>query len=212
MSLRVILADDHALVRAGIKALLEAMPDIEVTAEASHGREAVEAADRLRPDIVIMDVAMPELNGLEATARITRHVPGVRVIMLSMMANEEYVAQALRSGAAGYLLKDAAAVELELAISAVMRGDTYLSPVAARHAATLAKQGPSPRSPLTGRQREILQLVAEGSSTKEIARKLGLSPRTVETHRTQIMERLSLSDIAGLVRYAIRTGLVRADR
>jgi DNA-binding NarL/FixJ family response regulator len=209
-SIRVLLADDHTLVRAGLKSLLSLMPGIEVVAEASDGREAVELAATHHPDIVLMDINMPELNGLDAAERITREHEGVRVIILSMFGNEQYVEQALRSGASGYLLKDADARELELAIRAVLKGDTYLSPAAARHATALAMRAPA-SDPLTARQREILQLIAEGASTKDIAQKLELSVRTVETHRAQIMDRLQIRDIAGLVRYAIRIGLVRAD-
>ena len=210
-NVRVILADDHNLVRAGLQSLLALMPGVTVVAEAANGRQAVELAAEHRPDVVLMDINMPELNGLAAAERITREVPGVKVIVLSMFGNEQYVEQALRSGASGYLLKDADVRELELAITAVMRGDTYLSPAAAKHATALAMRASSPSEPLTGRQREILQLIAEGASTKDIAQKLDLSVRTVETHRAQIMDRLEIRDIAGLVRYAIRTGLVRAD-
>jgi DNA-binding NarL/FixJ family response regulator len=209
---RVILVDDHALVRAGIRRLLDEVPGVEVIAEGSHGRDAVALALTHRPDVIMMDINMPELNGLEAAERITREVDGVRVVIVSMLGNEEYVAQALRAGAAGYLLKDADAVELGLAIKAVMRGDTYLSPAIARHAATLALRNAAAPPELTGRQREILQLVAEGHTTKEIAGKLDLSVRTVETHRMQIMERLQIRDLAGLIRYAIRTGLIQADQ
>ena len=208
--IRVLLADDHTLVRAGLKSLLSLMPGIEVVAEAADGREAVELAATHHPDIVLMDINMPELNGLDAAERITREHEAVRVIILSMFGNEQYVEQALRSGASGYLLKDADARELELAIKAVRKGDTYLSPAAARHATALAMRAPS-SDPLTARQREILQLIAEGASTKDIAQKLDLSVRTVETHRPQIMDRLQIREIAGLVRYAIRIGLVRAD-
>jgi DNA-binding NarL/FixJ family response regulator len=212
MTVRVLLADDHTLVRAGLKALLTRFAAVEVVGEASHGREAVEMAIELKPDIVLMDINMPELNGLDATERIRRRLPHTRVIILSMLGNEPYVEQALRLGASGYLLKDADVVELELALKAVARGDTYLSPAAARHAAALARRGASAVEPLTLRQREILQLVVEGRTTKEIAQKLVLSARTVETHRTQIMERLRIRDTAGLVRYAIRMGLIQADQ
>ena len=209
--IRIILADDHTLVRAGLQSLLALMPGVTVVAEASNGREAVELAAQHRPDVVLMDINMPELNGLAAAERITREIQGVRVIIVSMFGNEQYVEQALRSGASGYLLKDADVRELELAITAVVRGDTYLSPAAARHATALAMRASTFTEPLTTRQREILQLIAEGASTKDIAQRLELSVRTVETHRAQIMDRLEIRDIAGLVRYAIRTGLVRAD-
>jgi DNA-binding NarL/FixJ family response regulator len=214
--IRILLADDHTLVRAGIRSLLEKMPAVEVVAEAADGRTALELIRKHSPSLVLMDIAMRELNGLQATERIARQFPTVRVIILSMHANEEYVLQALRSGAAGYLLKDAATVELELAIKAVMRGETYLSPaisksVIEQYLARL-KGGETPAANLTLRQREILQLIAEGTNTKEIASMLGISVKTVETHRSQVMNRLGIHDVAGLVRYAIRTGLVSPER
>jgi DNA-binding NarL/FixJ family response regulator len=208
---RVILADDHTLVRAGLRSLVDSLSGVAVVGEATNGREALSLAAELRPDVVFMDINMPELNGLEATERISREIPGVRVIILSMLGSEQYVEQALRSGASAYLMKDAEACELELALKAVMRGDTYLSPAAARHATTLAMRGASAPDALTSRQREILQLIAEGSTTKDIASKLDLSVRTVETHRMQIMDRLQIRDVAGLVRYAIRMGLIQAE-
>ena len=212
MTVRILLADDHKLVRAGLRSLVNAIPDVTVVGEASHGREAVEMATRLKPDIVLMDINMPELNGLSAAEQIARALPRTRVIMLSMLGNEAYIEEALRLGASGYLLKDADAIELALAIRSVADGQTYLSPAVAKHAAVLAKRGLGPTPPLTARQREVLQLIAEGRTTKEIAQKLGLSTRTVETHRMQIMERLKIRDLAGLVRYAIREGIVAADR
>jgi DNA-binding NarL/FixJ family response regulator len=214
--IRILLADDHTLVRAGIRSLLEKMPAVEVVAEAADGRTALELIRKHSPSLVLMDIAMRELNGLQATERIARQFPAVRVIILSMHANEEYVLQALRSGAAGYLLKDAATVELELAIKAVTRGETYLSPaisksVIEQYLARL-KGGETPPANLTLRQREILQLIAEGRNTKEIASMLGISVKTVEAHRSQVMDRLGIHDVAGLVRYAIRTGLVSPER
>lgn len=208
---RILLADDHTLVRAGIRSLVESLPGLEVVAEASNGREALELAAQLEPDVILIDISMPELNGLDAAARLSRELPAIRVIILSMLGNEEYVAEALRSGASGYVMKDADACELQLAIKAVMRGDTYLSPQAARHATTLARRATGAGSVLTTRQREILQLIAEGASTKDIAGKLNLGVRTVETHRVQIMDRLGIRDIAGLVKHAIRIGLTRAE-
>jgi DNA-binding NarL/FixJ family response regulator len=221
---RVLLAEDHTLVRAGIRALLQNLTGIQVVAEASDGREALRLIKTYQPDVVLMDIAMAGLNGLEATARVTKEFPTVRVIMLSMHSNEEYVAQALRAGAAGYLLKDAVAAELELAVTAVARGKTYLSPAVSQHviADYLRRAGggatggggeaPSTSALLTPRQRETLQLIAEGHSTKEIASILHLSVKTVETHRTQLMARLDVHDVAGLVRYAIRIGLVTPDK
>lgn len=214
--IRVLLADDHALVRAGIRALLAALPGIEVVAETGDGREALEVIRTHRPDVVMMDIAMPGLNGLEAAARVAKDFPNVRVIILSMHANEEYVWQALRAGAGGYLLKDAAPAELDLAVKAVARGESYLSPAVSKQVVGdyIRRVGGDASSveQLTPRQREILQLIAEGRSTKEIAHLLNISVKTVETHRVQLMERLNIHDVAGLVRYAIRVGLVTPDR
>ena len=209
---RVLLADDHALVRVGIRSLLSTIAGFDVVAEAGTGHEALELADRLRPHVVLMDIAMPGINGLDATARLVERHPEVRVIILSMHASEEYALQALRAGAAGYLLKDADLLELERAIVAVARGETYLSPAISKHVIADYKrrvaEQPEPIDRLTPRQREVLRLIAEGLSTKEIAFKLGLSVKTVETHRAQLMERLEIRDVAGLVRFAIRSGLV----
>ena len=214
-TLRLVLADDHVLVRAGIRSLLGTLPGVAVVAEARDGLEALGLVEKLRPDIVLMDIAMPGLNGLEATARIARDHPETRVIILSMHVSEEYGARALRAGAAGYLPKDADVRELELAIGAVARGDTYLSPAVSTHVVADYRrrlaEAPDVLARLTPRQREVLQLLAEGSSTKEIAFRLKLSIKTVETHRAQIMERLDIHDLAGLVRFAVRTGLVAPD-
>jgi DNA-binding NarL/FixJ family response regulator len=213
---RVLLADDHALVRAGIRSLLEKMPGVEVVAEASTGREALEMVKAKLPSLVLMDIAMAELGGLEALPRITKDFPDVKVVILSAHANEEYVIRALRSGAAGYMLKDAATAELELALRSVTEDKTYLSPSISRTviASYLERVGGqlSPLEQLTPRQRETLQLIAEGKNTKEIASKLEISVKTVESHRLQLMERLNIHDIPGLVRYAIRCGLVSAER
>lgn len=212
---RIVLADDHHLVRTGMRALLESLPDIEVVGETGDGREAVELVRVQAPNIVLMDIAMPGLNGLDATARVVDEFPHTRVIILSMHADEEYVRQALRAGASGYLLKNAAPEELELAIQAVMRGEIWLSSVISRVVVDnyLAPRGEDagPLAQLTPRQREILQLIAEGKTTKQIAAALDVSIKTVETHRAQLMERLAIHDIAGLVRCAIRHGLVRID-
>jgi DNA-binding NarL/FixJ family response regulator len=210
--IRVLLADDHALVRAGIRSLLNAMAEVEVVAEASSGEEALELAQTSRPDVVLMDIAMKGITGLEAAARMRDRVPEVRVVILSMHSGEEYVLQALRAGAAGYLLKDAATGELELALRSVMRGESWLSPAVSRQVVEgYVRSGESAPEVLTARQREVLRLVAGGKSTKEIAFLLNLSVKTVETHRAQIMERLGIRDVAGLVRYALRTGLVPPD-
>jgi DNA-binding NarL/FixJ family response regulator len=214
--IRVTLADDHNLVRSGIRALLERLPDVEVVGEASDGREALALIARERPDIAFLDIAMPELNGLEAAPRIARESPRTRVVILSMHAHEKQVAQALQLGVAGYVLKDSFVDELPVLIRAVMRGESYLSPGISKQVveALRSRLGVDPTAEpevLTPRQREILQLVAEGKSTKEIASALELSIKTVETHRAQIMSRLQIRDVAGLVRYAIRMGLVSTD-
>jgi DNA-binding NarL/FixJ family response regulator len=213
--LRVVLVEDHALVRAGIRSLLEKLADLEVVAEAGDGRAALSLIAEHQPDVVLMDIKMTGLNGLEATARIMRDLPGVRVVILSMYANEEYVIQALRAGASGYLLKDAGTAELEVAVRAAARGETYLSPAISRrmiqdYLEVVGGEGGALEQ-LTPRQREVLQLVAEGHSVKEIAQILHVSVKTVETHRAQLMERLDIHDVAGLVRYAIRVGLVASD-
>lgn len=214
---KILLADNHALVRAGIRALLEQLPNVLVVGEAGDGREALRLVEQEQPHLVLMDITMPVMNGLEATVRLVKEFPGTRVVMLSVHTDEEYVLQALRAGAVGYLLKDAGRAELELAVTAVSRGETYLSPAVSRHVVgnyvrRTGNGGAEGRlETLTPRQREILQLIAEGKSTKEIACILDVSVKTVETHRAQLMERLDIHDVAGLVRYAIRTGVVTAD-
>jgi len=217
-AIKVFLIEDHNLVRAGIKSLLAQLQGVEVAGEAGNGRDALRMMKEempAMPDIVLTDIAMAGLNGMETTARITKDFPNVRVIVLSMYANEEYVMQALRAGAAGYLVKEAATSELELAIRAVARGDTYLSPAVSGKVIdkTLGRIVPqnSPLERLTPRQREILQLIAEGRSTKQIADTLKLSVKTVETHRAQLMSRLEIFDVPGLVRYAIRVGMISSD-
>jgi len=210
--LRILLADDHALVRAGLRRLVESLPEVEVVAEAGDGHEALRLMGERQPDLALLDVSMPGLGGLEVALRAAKEHPMVRVVMLSMYADPEYVRQALRAGAAGYLLKDASPGELELALRAVARGDTWLSPAVSRVAAgALASERaePGPFELLTSRQREMLQLIAEGNSTKEIAFRLGLSVKTVEAHRAQLMQRLGVRGVAGLVRYAIHAGIVR---
>jgi len=212
---RVLLADDHALVRAGIRSLIEKMPDVEVVGEASNGREALELVRSQLPDLVLMDIAMPGLGGLETLPRIIKDFPAVKVVVLSAHANEEYVIRALRSGASGYMLKDAATEELGLVIKSVAQGKTYLSPSISHTVidSYLARVGgeSGPLEQLTARQREILQLIAEGNNTKEIAGTLDISIKTVEAHRLQLMARLKIHDVPGLVRYAIRSGLVSSD-
>jgi DNA-binding NarL/FixJ family response regulator len=215
MAIRLLLADDHALVRAGFRALAQNLADVEVVAEATDGREALALIEAHQPDVVLMDISMSGLNGLEATAQAAKDFPSVRIIILSAHTNEEYVSQALRAGAAGYLLKDAAITELELAIRAVARGETYLSPAISKPVISgyVRRVGGEAGALelLTPRQREILQLIARGKTTKEIAGLLHLSVKTVETHRLQLMDRLDIHDVAGLVRYAIRVGLVKPD-
>ncbi|MBI3896667.1 MAG: response regulator transcription factor [Gammaproteobacteria bacterium] len=214
-AIRVLLADDHSLFRAGIQALLMQIDGVQVVGEADTGRKALEMARAHTPDVVLMDIAMPEMNGLDTAARLTKEFPGVRVIMLSMHAGEEYVMQALRAGASGYLLKDAATSELELAVRAVARGETYLTPTISKRVIDdylMRTTGTSNSTDqLTKRQREILQLIAKGYTSKEMAQMLNLSPKTIETHRTQLMKQLDIHDVAGLVRYAIRVGLVTLD-
>jgi DNA-binding NarL/FixJ family response regulator len=218
--MRVLLADDHHLVRAGIRALLQNLPDVEIVAEAGNGQDALAALIRSKPDIALVDISMPGLNGLELAARASRDVPDTRIVILSVHGDASHVAQALRAGAKGYLVKDAAADELPILIRSVMRGETYLSPSISRHvvegflgrSSALPPESTDAPALLTSRQREILQLVAEGRSTKEIAQLLELSVKTVETHRAQIMERLDIHDLAGLVRYAVRAGLVSSER
>jgi DNA-binding NarL/FixJ family response regulator len=209
---RVLLADDHTLVRAGLRKLLEATPDYVVVGEAGDGLALLELAQQLQPGLVLMDIAMPGLNGIEATARLVKSWPNIKVLILSMHQNEEYVRQALRQGAVAYLLKDAAPLELELALSAVMRGETYLSPAVSKGVVhdyvQRLRDEEQPTTALSPRQREVLQLIAEGHSTKEIARRLDLSVKTVDTHRSQLMKQLDIHEVAGLVRYAMRAGLV----
>jgi DNA-binding NarL/FixJ family response regulator len=221
-TIKVLLADDHALVRAGIISLLQQLSGIQVIAEAGDGHETLRLIKETSPDIVLLDISMPGLNGLEITDRVNKEFPKIRIIILSMHMNEEYVLHAIRVGAAGYLLKNSGIEELELAIKSVARGEMYLSPPVSRqvimdyikrfNSKTGHKKSKSELCEiLTPRQREILQLIAEGSTTKEIANKLKVSIKTVDTHRTQLMERLDIHDIAGLVRYAIRMGILTTD-
>jgi DNA-binding NarL/FixJ family response regulator len=214
-AIRVLLVDDHQLLRAGIRALLHGLPGIEVVGEARDGREALELIKTQQPNVVLMDIAMPGMNGLEALGRFRKECPGVRVVILSMHATPEYVCRALRGGAAGYLLKDGVVAEVELAIRAAARGETYLTPTVSKHVIASYMQrldeGGNPLDLLTPRQREILQLIAEGKTTKAIAKLLHISIKTVETHRAQLMDRLAIHEVAGLVRFAIEHGLVQQD-
>jgi len=214
--MHVLLADDHTLFREGLRSLLERMADVVIDGDTGDGREALELIERKSPHVAILDITMPGLSGLEVAARARRASPRTRIVILSMHAGEAYVAQALRAGVAGYLLKDSAAAELELALRAVMRGEVYLSPAISRHVVGGFLHGgmgeADPLAGLTPRQREILQLIAEGKANKVIASDLGLAVKTVEAHRSQLMDRLDIHDVAGLVRLAIRAGLVPPDR
>lgn len=213
--LRILLADDHTVVRQGLRRVLEARPDWEVVAEAGDGREAVKQAEEAKPDVAILDVAMPLLNGIEAVRQIARKVPGTRVLVLSMHADEAYVTQMLRAGATGYLLKDSADVDLIQAVEAVAAGKSFFSPAIARvmlddYVRQLADRGVSDRYELLSeREREIFQLIAEGKTNKEIAALLFLSPSTVDTHRSRIMEKLDVHSAAEIVLYAVRKGVIR---
>jgi DNA-binding NarL/FixJ family response regulator len=209
--LRVILADDHALVRAGIRVLIESLPDVEVVGEAGNGLEALELIRKTSPDIALLDIGMPELNGLGATDLVTREFPHVKVIILSMHQGQEFVTCALRAGAAGYLIKDAATAELGAAIHAVAVGASYLSPAISKSIPAGSPGGSDSTvraEELTPRQRQVLRLVVEGRTMKEIAGRLGLSVKTVEAHRAQMTERLGIRDVPGLVRYAMRVGIL----
>ena len=212
---RVLLVDDHQLVRAGFRSLLNRIRAAKVVAEASDGREAVELVEKHQPDVVLMDIAMPRLNGLEAVALIRKKSPRTKTIVLSMHANEEHVMQALSAGASGYLIKDAAVDELGQAIRAVTKGEMYFSRQIPKRAInaylTSIDLNPVGVARLTPRQREVMQLIAEGHNTKEIASLLKLSPKTVEAHRAQLMHRLEIDDIPSLVRQAMRFGLIPAE-
>lgn len=220
---RIVLADDHNIVRAGVRALLDNIPEMRVVAETGNGREALDLIRKHKPDVVLLDIAMPELNGLEVTQIVSKEFPPIKIIILSMHKSDEYVLQALRFGASGYLLKDTAANELELAINAVMKGEKYLAPFVSKSVIenlltridikdSSAEINKLPLEKLTPRQREILQLIAEGNSTKEIAFKLNVSIKTVEAHRKQLMDRLHIYDIAGLVRYAMKVGIISNEK
>lgn len=213
--IRVMLVDDHVLMRGGIRALLEKLDWVRIVAEASDGREALTLMKTHQPDVVLADITMPGMNGLELADRARKSCPKARLVILSMHRNEEYVLHALRAGASGYLLKDVTINELEIALKAVSRGETYLCPamskvVVSDYVRRLEEQ-PALLERLTPRQREVLQLIAEGMTTKEIAEELNVATKTVDTLRTQLMQQLDIHNIAGLVRYAVRTGVVMAD-
>jgi len=216
MTIRILLADDHMIVREGMRSLLEKENDMEVVAVADNGRMALQLARELRPDVVVMDIAMPEMNGIEATRRLLGEKPGIRVLILSMHSARRFVVESLAAGAKGYLLKDCASEELVRGIRTVAADETYLSPkVADIIVRDYMKRLPESQKPdlaiLSSREGEVLQLIAEGLNTKEIAFTLGVSAKTVETHRQQIMKKLNLYSIAELTRYAIREGLTPLD-
>ncbi|MFN7993634.1 MAG: response regulator transcription factor [Bryobacteraceae bacterium] len=207
--IHILLADDHAVVRQGFKMILAAQPDMEIVGEAGNGREAVEFAEKLQPDVVVMDVAMPELNGIEATRRLADSSPRTRVLALSMHKDSVYVREILRAGARGYLLKDAIASDLLAAVRAVARGEGYLSPgVSDAVLNDYRRHVTDPIDLLTSREREVLQMIAEGKTNKEIANILNLSVYTVDAHRGRIMEKLNLHSVNELVRFAVRYGMV----
>ncbi len=216
MSIRILLADDHGIIREGLRALLAKQNGMEVVAEADNGRSAVQLAKKLHPTVAVIDVSMPDLNGFEATRQIVASVPGVKVLALSMHSDKRYVSEMLKAGASGYLLKDCAFEEVSHAIAAVLRGEVYLSPrivgvVIADYLNQSAGQETTPDAALSAREREVLQLIAEGRTTKQIAVSLNVSPKTIETHRHQIMEKLDMHSVAELTKYAIRQGLTSLD-
>lgn len=211
--IHVVLVDDHTLVRAGLRALLDDLPGVTVVAEAGDGASGLEAVRRCRPEILITDLNMTGMNGIELTERATREFPALRVIVISMFSSKEHVMRAISAGASAYLLKDAAENELRLALSAVSRGESYMSDGASHRVAELSggDTETDPLALLTPRQREVLKLIAQGVTTKQMAHELSISPKTVEAHRTVLMERLGIRDVAGLVRLAVRAGLVSLD-
>ncbi len=214
MKIRVLLADDHTILRAGLKMMLNAQPDIEVVGEAQDGRQAIQEAQRLQPDIVLMDITMPDINGIEATRQIKRLLPDIRVLMLTMHEHDEYVFQALQAGASGYMLKEAADTELITALRVIKSGQFYLSPTAQSVVVgdylqrVRTGEERDSYSSLTEREREILKLVAEGYTNNQIAERLIISPKTVDTHRTHIMDKLNMHSRAELIKYAMRRGLL----
>ena len=215
--IKVVVADDHTILRQGIKALLDNQEGIEVVGEAKDGREAIKTIEELSPDVILMDIAMPGLNGLEATRRIKKKFPKVKVVVLTMHANEEYIFQILNAGADGYLVKETAFQDLISAINAVHKGEAFMSPSISKKVMTDYIQRAQGEEKvgfdtLTTREREILQLVAEGNSNKKIAEALFISPKTVETHRAHIMDKLNIHDRAGLIKYAIRKGMINLDK
>lgn len=214
----MLLADDHTVVRQGLRVLLEAEPDITVVGEAETGRQAVQLARKLAPDVIVMDIAMPNLNGLEATRQISREVPDARLLVLSSYNDEEYVHQVTEAGASGYLLKQTAATDLIKAVHEARKGNAFFSPVVSRRLVEHYRKVVSSGAPvkrrndlLTSREAEVLQLIAEGRANKQIAAELSISIKTVEKHRQQVMNKLNIHDIAGLTRYAISKGIIESS-
>ncbi len=216
MSIRILLADDHKIVRDGLRTLIEKEAGMEVIGEAENGRKALKMAQKIRPSVVIMDVTMPDMNGIEATRKIVTEIPGVKVIALSMHSDRRFVLGMLEAGASGYLMKDCAFDELAKAVRSIATGHTYLSPsiadvIVKGYLDKVNEKISVARSPLTQREREILQLLAEGQSSKEIAAHLGVSVKTVETHRRNMMQKLNMRSVAELTKYAIREGLISVE-
>ena len=216
MSIKILLADDHRIMRSGLRSLLDKEPDMEVVAEAENGRMTVQLARKLSPDVVIMDITMPDLNGIEASRQILSEAPDIKVVALSMHSDEQFVMEMLDAGASGYLLKDCALGELCLAIRAVVANQNYLSPgiasiVVKDYRREWSRAEPRVSSMLTPREREVLQLVAEGKTSKKIASRLHVSMKTVEAHRHQIMDKLGIHSVAELTKYAIRKGITSLE-
>ena len=216
MSIRVIIVDDHKIMREGLRSLLEKQPDIEVVAEADSAQQALKLVQEMTPDVVIIDVVMPSLNGIEATRRILAKLPTVKVIALSMYSDKRLVMEMLRAGASGYLLKDCAFEELDEAIRTVIQDRTYITPrivdiIVKDYFSQVERPSSSALSALTSRQYEVLQLLAEGKTTREIAKQMSLSVKTIDSHRQQIINKLNIHSIAGLTKYAIREGLISPD-
>lgn len=216
MSVQVLLADDHKIMRDGLRALLDKVADVQVVAEAENGRDAVRLAKELKPNVIIMDMSMPELNGIDATRQILAEFPEMRVIALSMHSDKRFLSQVFRAGAVGYLLKDCAFDELSLAVQTVVKGEKYLSPkltnvVVDNFMRPSSLSLPAVSTTLTPREREVVQLIAEGETTKQIANHLNVSIKTIETHRSQLMQKLGVNSVAQLTKFAIREGLTSLD-
>jgi DNA-binding NarL/FixJ family response regulator len=216
MTIRILIADDHRIIREGLRSLLGAEPDLEVVGQAKNGREAIRLARDLSPEVVLLDVSMPDMNGMEATTRILEDLPHVKVIALSMHKDEHFVAGMLLAGASGYLLKDCSVEELAGAVRSVMSGGVHLSPgitpmVIRRYMDHIVEKEVLLRPPLSSRENEVLQLVAEGKTSRGIASALHISTKTVETHRRQIMQKLGVNTVAELTKYAVRTGVTSVD-